>query len=250
MYHSLIIEKLIQTRTHCGSTAVVAVSPADEAGKLSLSGGKSVAAQPSIASPKLSAFLDHPALTPHAFILGFRSQLPFEQLIAPNKYPIIDLGITIRCLRRACSFLKHLLVNTRFKTDRGLRKLPPKLRSYALPASRYGQCILVNSNPEYTTLVKQTGSLIGQKFINSKWIGGLLSREQTDCIIVFNANRNITAIEEAYRLKIPIIALVDSRVSKHIQRQISYPIPSNGESLLFAYILCNCIVKGVLSRGV
>jgi ribosomal protein S2 len=173
---------------------------------------------------KGGAVLDDSSLTPHPYVYGYRSELGLYQAMSGRKHPIIDLTQTIRCLRRACRFVHGVLLNG-------------------------GHCLFVNSNPDYTAVVKQTSLLLGQKYINTKWIGGLLSRERVDCIIVVNANRTSTAIEEAFRLGIPIIAVVDSTVSKHIQRQISYPIPANVESVHFVYILCNCILKGVLRRG-
>ena len=74
---------------------------------------------------------------------------------------------------------------------------------------------------------------------------GIVTQQRPDCIIVFNANQNQKAIEEANRLQIPIICLVDSNVSNNLQNKITYPIPANADSLQFIYLLCNSILKSV-----
>lgn len=79
-----------------------------------------------------------------------------------------------------------------------------------------------------------------------KCFEGILTQDRPDCIIVFNANQNGNAIEEANRLKIPIICLVDSNVSNKLQNMITYPIPANADSLQFVYILCNSIFKTIM----
>jgi small subunit ribosomal protein S2 len=80
-----------------------------------------------------------------------------------------------------------------------------------------------------------------------KCFEGIVTQERPDCIIVFNANQNQKAIEEANRLQIPIICLVDSNVSNNLQNKITYPIPANADSLQFIYLLCNSILKSVTS---
>lgn len=144
-----------------------------------------------------------------------------------NQIAIIDLDVTLRYLRRACFFIESII-------------------------RRKGSLLFVNTNPEYNNLVKYIALSTCQRFQNNKWIGGFLTNSnhiqqtessQPDCIIVLNASQNSTAIEEAYSLGIPIIAIVDSNVSKNIHKKITYPIPANADSLRFVYILCNCFFK-------
>ena len=77
-----------------------------------------------------------------------------------------------------------------------------------------------------------------------KGFEGLLSFP--DCIIILNANQNYNAICEAAKLQIPIISLVDSTIPNRILNLISYPIPTNENSLQFVYLFCNCVVKTIL----
>lgn len=159
------------------------------------------------------------AVTSHyqPFLYGFR-----------NKLAIIHLDTTLRYLRRACAFLHHI-------------------NNQPLQRARF---LLVNTNTHFNKLIKQTALYSNHTFINTPWIGGLLTNsshisqhnEGPNCIIVLNATLSSTAIQEAYRLRIPSVALVDANTPKTIHAMISYPIPANAYSLPFVYILCNCIV--------
>lgn len=74
-----------------------------------------------------------------------------------------------------------------------------------------------------------------------------LMTQLPDCVIIFNANQNSTAIYEAHLNQIPIIALVDSQIPDKLYNLITYPIPVNCESVYFIYLFCNCIVKTILN---
>lgn len=73
-----------------------------------------------------------------------------------------------------------------------------------------------------------------------------LLNQLPDCVIIFHANQNSTAIHEAHLNQIPIIALVDSQIPDKLYNLITYPIPVNCDSAYFIYLFCNCIVKTVL----
>jgi ribosomal protein S2 len=68
-----------------------------------------------------------------------------------------------------------------------------------------------------------------------------------DCVIIFNANKNPTAIHEASLLQIPIISLVDSNISNQLHSLITYPIPVNTASIELIYLVANCFLKTILS---
>ena len=167
-------------------------------------------------------FGSHPmAVTSHyqPFLYGFRNQLA-----------IINLDTTLRYLRRACAFIHHI------STQPG--------------GNQRARFLLVNTNTHYNNLIRLCARYSHHTFINTQWIGGLLTNSShtsqhtagPNCIIVFNATLNSNAIQEAYRLRIPSVALVDANTPKTIHAMISYPIPANAQSLQFVSILCNCIV--------
>ena len=72
------------------------------------------------------------------------------------------------------------------------------------------------------------------------------SKGVADCVIIFNANQNSTAIYEAHLNQIPIISVVDSNIPNELYNLITYPIPANSESVQFIYLFCNCILKTIL----
>lgn len=68
-----------------------------------------------------------------------------------------------------------------------------------------------------------------------------------DCVIIFNATQNSTAIYEAHLNQIPIISIVDSNVPSVLYNKITYPVPANYDSVQFVYLFCNCILKIILA---
>ena len=79
----------------------------------------------------------------------------------------------------------------------------------------------------------------------SKCFEGILAKELPDCILVVNATQNYNAINEAAKLQIPIIALVDSNIPNSLHHKITYSIPANHSSFKFIYLFCNCIIKTI-----
>jgi ribosomal protein S2 len=79
----------------------------------------------------------------------------------------------------------------------------------------------------------------------SKCFEGILAKELPDCILVMNATQNYNAINEAAKLQIPIIALVDSNIPNSLHHKITYSIPANHNSFKFIYLFCNCIIKTI-----
>jgi len=59
-------------------------------------------------------------------------------------------------------------------------------------------------------------------------------------IFVLNPNDNMSVIQEAFRLHIPVIAITDSNTDLSF---ITYPIPSNNQSIFFVWYCLNWILK-------
>jgi len=76
---------------------------------------------------------------------------------------------------------------------------------------------------------------------------GLRAGKRPDCVVLFNGTQNANAINEAFKLQIPIISLVDSNMDNRLLSQITYPIPANENSMEFIYLLCNCILKTIFN---
>jgi ribosomal protein S2 len=84
--------------------------------------------------------------------------------------------------------------------------------------------------------------LLGNRKKTSNW-----DATKPDCVIIFNATQNSTAIYEAHLNQIPIISIVDSNLPSELYNKITYPIPANYDSVQFVYLFCNCILKIILA---
>lgn len=73
------------------------------------------------------------------YVLGYR-----------NRVPYFKIEETVSSLQKALLFVR-------------------KIRE------QKGQMLLVNTRPDYSSLVRKTASLIGQPYVNEFWVGGLLT---------------------------------------------------------------------------
>eukprot|EP01023_Acetabularia_acetabulum_P053580 TRINITY_DN6000_c1_g1_i13.p5 TRINITY_DN6000_c1_g1~~TRINITY_DN6000_c1_g1_i13.p5 ORF type:complete len:130 (-),score=3.93 TRINITY_DN6000_c1_g1_i13:887-1276(-) len=66
--------------------------------------------------------------------------------------------------------------------------------------------------------------------------GFSISEYHVGLVIVLNPDMNHRAINEAYKLNIPIVALVDSNMDREYLAMITYPIFVNNVALRFVYM--------------
>ena len=71
-------------------------------------------------------------------------------------------------------------------------------------------------------------------------------RRLPDAVIIVDANLESTALMEANRLGIPIIAIVDSNTDP---TQIKYPIPANDDSIRTIKLIMSVIADTILNSG-
>jgi|GEM_PF-53143 len=67
-------------------------------------------------------------------------------------------------------------------------------------------------------------------------------RRLPDLIVIVDVEREITALEEAIRLEIPVVAVVDSNCDPRI---VDYPIPANDDSIRTIQIIVSAIVDAI-----
>ena len=68
-------------------------------------------------------------------------------------------------------------------------------------------------------------------------------RRLPDAVVIVDVDREVTALEEAIRLEIPVIAIVDTNCDPRI---VDYPIPANDDSIRTIQIILSAIVDGIL----
>lgn len=67
-------------------------------------------------------------------------------------------------------------------------------------------------------------------------------RRLPDVVVIVDVDREVTALEEAIRLEIPVIAIVDTNCDPRI---VDYPIPANDDSIRTIQLIISAIVDAI-----
>jgi len=68
-------------------------------------------------------------------------------------------------------------------------------------------------------------------------------RRLPDAIVIVDVEREFTALQEAIRLEIPVVAIVDTNCDPRV---VQYPIPANDDSIRTIQIIISAIVDSIL----
>jgi small subunit ribosomal protein S2 len=167
--------------------------------------------------------------------------------------------------------------NTIFNPESSLFLLRRTLNFIKLLKKSDSQILIVGTKPEFSKIVKYVGERISQPYIDKYWQKGLLTnweylsssvrfyklflnkldlngkRKQKiyenfnglrlmktlpSAIILIDITKDLEVINEAKRLNIPIIAIVDSNQPVDL---IDYPLLANSESLISVFFLIRLI---------
>ena len=124
---------------------------------------------------------------------------------------IIDLEKTLACLRQASTVTAEI-------------------------ASKGGRVLFVGTSDNLQRMTYEAATYCKQFYVNRRWIGGTISNSKSiiglnlkpDLVIILDLKKNMVAAQECNRGNIPLIAICDTDCDP---RYITYPIPSNDESL-------------------
>ncbi|KAJ1399027.1 UDPGP family [Sesbania bispinosa] len=155
---------------------------------------------------------------------------------------IIDSDKTLICMRSACNFMASLArQNGRFMF---INTNPLFDEIFELMTKKVG-CYSPSSNALWRTGGFLTNSNSPKKFRsrNKKLCFG--PTQPPDCIVIVDTESKSSVFNEAFKLQIPIVALVDSTMPRETFNRIAYPIPAN-DSVQFVYLFCNLITKTLL----
>ena len=145
---------------------------------------------------------------------------------------IIDLEKTLACLRQACSVTAEI-------------------------ASIGGRILFVGTSENIQRFTYEAATYCNQFYVNRRWIGGTISNSKSiigsnvkpDLVIILDLKRNLVAAQECEKGNIPLIAICDTDSDP---RLVTYPIPSNDESMpgleLVAKSLAIAAKKGLKGR--
>ncbi|ESW09320.1 hypothetical protein PHAVU_009G117800 [Phaseolus vulgaris] len=159
-----------------------------------------------------------------------------------NKMAIIDSDKTLICMRSAFNFVaslarhnaRFMFINTNPLFDDIFNLMTKKVGSYSISTSSL-----------WRTGGFLTNSYSPKKFRsrNKKLVFG--PTQPPDCIVIVDTDRKSSVINEAFKLQIPVVALVDSAMPLDVYSRIAYPVPAN-DSVQFVYLFCNLITKTLL----
>ena len=175
------------------------------------------------------------------FLIGFNN----------SNDTIFNLELVISMIRRSFSFMKLLLlkkkhiliVGTGFKF-RPLTKFLAQSLHQPYVAGRWPKGLLTNWE-NLSPSIKLYGLYLKKLLLSNKqkinletcFSGLQVMKSLPSAIFILDLSSNQDVIDEARRLNIPIIAIIENN-SKYIN-YIDYPIPVNGASVLTVSLLCS-----------
>jgi small subunit ribosomal protein S2 len=191
---------------------------------------------------------------------------------ARNGIHVIDLSKTLPQLEAACEFLSQLagkggnvlFVGTKkqaqeavkeaakscgqpFITGRWLGGTLTNLKTLRRSLKRMKQIEKMEEDGSINQYVKQEQSMIRREHARFlKNLDGLRTIDGLpDAMFIIDLKREHNAVAEARRLKIPIVAIVDTNADPE---QVDYPIAGNDDAIRSVKLLLTCVVEAI-SKG-
>jgi small subunit ribosomal protein S2 len=98
---------------------------------------------------------------------------------------------------------------------------------------------------EFEAMPKKEALLLSRELEKlQKNLGGIRGmNKRPDCIFVLDTKKEHIAVTEANKLKIPVVAVVDTNVDPDV---IQFPIPGNDDAIRANALMCHVIAEAVL----
>ena len=130
-----------------------------------------------------------------------------------------------------------------------------------------GRVLLVGTKKAAAEYVAESAARCGQYYVNHRWLGGMLTNWKTiqgsikrlkqmeerlggdiqgltkKEILMLTREKEKLAIEEANKLGIPVVAVVDSNADP---KGIAFPIPGNDDAIRAIQLYCDSVAGAVL----
>ena len=188
-----------------------------------------------------------------------------------NQIYIINLGETVRQLHVACEFLasvaarngRVLFVGCKKQAQEAVREAAQaagqfyvnqrwlggtltNLKTIRQSIARLNYIENLEKSPEYTKMGKAEISAVrreGAKLLRN--LEGIRTMEKyPDAMVVIDTPRESNAVAEARRLKIPVVAIVDTNADPDL---ISYPIAGNDDAIRAIRVILQKLVDAFVS---
>jgi len=194
-----------------------------------------------------------------------------------NSIYIIDLSITVEQLAKAAAYLgeivkgggKILFVGTKKQAQEAVREAAEvtgqffvnqrwlggtltNLQTIRRSVARLREFQELEKTPAFARMNKQETSALRREATKlHRNLEGLLNMERLpDALVIIDTNREEIAVAEAARLKIPVVAIVDTNCDPE---KIDYPIAGNDDAIRSIRVilqkLVDAIVEGQGVRG-
>jgi small subunit ribosomal protein S2 len=191
---------------------------------------------------------------------------------ARNGIHIIDLSKSLPLLDRACDFLREkvagggriLFVATKkqaqetvkdcarecgqfFSTERWLGGTLTNFKTIKNSIKRMKEIEKMDSDGSIGAYVKQEQSMIRREHARlHKYLDGIRAMDQfPDAVFIVDVKREHNAVAEARKLKLPVVAIVDTNCNPDL---VDHPIPANDDAIRSIKIILSA-VTGAVSKG-
>lgn len=188
-----------------------------------------------------------------------------------NAIYIINLGETVKQLHEACDFLsdlagrggKVLFVGCKKQAQEAVREAAEACGQFYVNQRWLGGTLTnlstirksvgrlkyiedIKNSPEYTRMGKQELAALRREADKlERNLSGIRDMEkQPDAMVVIDTQREAIAVNEARRLGIPIIAIVDTNADPEL---ITYPIPGNDDAIRAIRIILQKLVDAIVT---
>jgi small subunit ribosomal protein S2 len=188
---------------------------------------------------------------------------------ARNGVHVIDLGQTLTCLQAACKFLREevrkggqiLFVGTKkqaqqvvrdvatncdqlFVTERWLGGTLTNMKTIKRSMGRLREIETMIEDGSINNYVKQEQSMLKRELARLiKNLGGIRQMEKNPAaVLIVDLKREHNAVAEARRLKIPVVAIVDTNADPDLA---DYPIPGNDDAIRSLRVLLTSVAEHI-----
>src|SRR5918995_1728395 len=143
-------------------------------------------------------------------------------------------------------------------------------RAYAFvkdTVSRGGQILFVGTKKQAQEAISEQATRVGMPFVNQRWLGGMLTNFHTvikriqrlkelegvdydDVAGSGRTKKELLAVDEARKLRIPIIGILDTNCDPD---EVDYAIPGNDDAIrsvsLLTRVLADAVAEGLMARS-
>ncbi|MBI1178103.1 30S ribosomal protein S2 [bacterium] len=191
---------------------------------------------------------------------------------ARNGIHIIDLSKSLPLLEKACDFLREkvtgggkvLFIATKkqaqeivkdcakecgqfFSTERWLGGTLTNFKTIKNSIKRMKEIEKMDADGSINAYVKQEQSMLRREHARlHKYLDGIRDMEQfPDAVFIVDVKREHNAVAEARKLKIPVVAILDTNCDPDL---VDHPIPANDDAIRSVKVILNTVTAAI-SKG-